>query len=98
VNLTGGLRFAGTASSAVCDVNADQRTITAQLPDRMTLVIDANGLDQSSMTLTDANDATWQADFNGTVALSMTATTTTVAGIRLVGPDSVVTLNATFAC
>ena len=98
VTLTGGPRFAGAASSAVCDVNADQRTVTAQLPDGVTLVIDANGLEQSSMWLTDANDTTWRADFNGTVALSMTATTTTVAGVRLAGPAGVVTLSATFAC
>ena len=98
VALAGGVRFTGAASSAVCDVNADQRTITAQLPDGTTLVIDANGLDQSSMWLTDANDTTWRADFNGTVALGMTATSTTVTGIRLVGPDSVVVLDATFAC
>jgi hypothetical protein len=98
VTLTGATRFAGTASSAVCDVNADQRTTTAQLPNGMTLVIDANGLDQSSMSLVDANDATWRADFNGTVALAMTATTTTVAGVRLAGSNGVVTLSATFAC
>jgi hypothetical protein len=98
VTLTGATRFAGTASSAVCDVNADQRTTTAQLPNGMTLVIDANGLDQSSMSLADANDATWRADFNATVALAMTATTTTVAGVRLAGSNGVVTLSATFAC
>jgi hypothetical protein len=97
VSLGGALAWQGRVDAG-CDVNGDQRTITATV-DGYQLIVDANGPDQVTLSVRGTGEY-WEADFNGDggTVVSMTARRTTVNGARLTGAGGTVTMDASFGC
>lgn len=95
VALSGGATWAGTVAQASCDVNGDQRTITAKTPTGLTVVIDTNGPQMVTLTVSGAGKE-WTADDPSVVTL--TAGRTLVAGAQLAGDGANVRLQANFPC
>ncbi|WP_198955395.1 hypothetical protein, partial [Kineosporia sp. R_H_3] len=98
VVLGGEVTWSGPVT-ATCDVNSDQRTVVATLPDGYVLTVDTNGAPQSTITL-DGTAGTWEADFNGDggSVVTLTPGRTVLRGARLAGDGSTVTVEASFTC
>lgn len=98
LTLGGDVTFAGNASGS-CDVNSDQRTVTAKIDGGYTVVIDTNGADQVTLTVSGLGK-TWEADFNGdgSSVVTLTPGRTLVSGAQLAGGDGSVSLEASFDC
>jgi hypothetical protein len=97
VTLAGALDWAGSASGT-CDVNGDQRTVTAK-GGAYSVVVDTNGADQLTLTVSSGGDS-WTADFNGdgSSVVTMTPGRTLVSGAKLAGGNGTVDLDASFDC
>lgn len=98
LSLSGAMDWQGTTGSS-CDVNGDQRTITATIGDGYTVVVDTNGTGQASITVSGAAGG-WAADFNGDAGSVVTLTPgrTLISGAELAGDGGNVALEASFAC
>ncbi len=98
VTLGGEVTWSGPVT-ATCDVNSDQRTVVAELPDGYVLTVDTNGAPQSTITL-DGTAGTWEADFNGDggSVVTLTPGRTVLRGARLAGDGGTVSVEATFTC
>jgi hypothetical protein len=98
VTLAGEVTWSGKVT-ATCDVNSDQRTVVAKLPDGYVLTVDTNGAPQSTITL-DGTAGTWEADFNGDggSVVTLTPKQTILRGASLAGDGGTVSVEASFTC